>query len=234
MDGLLKPSAAIIAAPILAYALGYVYFVAYFNVFTIDIKTVAIPLEHYFVHGVIVFLGAMLPENLELADFVAPVSALVVCAGLVLPLQRWRGARAIVVALFAIPLLGAATVEAITLAHQDAGDLRATDPVYLTLDGAAGLPAPAGDAAIQETGEATALHQAQYGRIDELLRANQQGELRLAWQDSDMTVVAKSECAAAEDDNCFWRVYRLPTSQVTVTASIGASLPMQGQQGESR
>lgn len=225
MGGFFGASWLLLAAPVLTYGLGYAYFVAYFGFFGLDVKAMAIPIEHYFAQGVLSFLLALLPP--EDADFVGmfPLIGVVLLVVVVLaPLGRFAKFRSLAATLIAVPLFAVTTGNAFVQGRAGADEVLDGRASYLVL----AQPAAAPDAALvadcpgpnRAADEAPPQDRSAWPAF--FARANHCGLLHRVWQDSETTVVAAHWCwRAGGGQNCSWEVLRLPTEQVAATVLEG-------------
>lgn len=211
----LGPSSVILVAPVIAFGLGYAYFVGYFGFFGVHITALAIPPEHFFVQGALSFLIALLPEHMTFSQLVPLLSLIVLLAAVIVPVERLGRFRSMIAWFAVVPLLASGAFSAFHQGVAEAEAVRQGQPVFLRLEGvAAGEPAACGTAAAQpmqnwETQQAA------------LLQANACGALFSIWQDDDRTIVGVRSCQ--DDDGspraCYWRVYNISTETIAATAT---------------
>ena len=215
MGGFVGASSLILVAPVLTYALGYAYFVSYFGSFGLDVKAVAIPIEHYFVQGVLSFLIALFPEDMDFFQFLPLLSTIVLVVVALAPLGKVAQFRGLIAAAAFVPLLVAAPAAAYRQGQADAGNLFNTPPVYLALaeiPGVAAVPAPTEEQSCQQlvAGGAQEAAARWSARAAALTAANECGNVRLIWQDGNATTVGARSCRrVGGGQECGWQVFRV-------------------------
>jgi hypothetical protein len=237
MGNLFKQPAAILFVIVVAYLCGWVRLYAYFDQFSINLLSIDVPYEHYFVWGgwVLVYLMLRLFDG-EPNAVVFAVSILV----LVLSVYMWTDK---------VPAEGAESGEAPKArsgpkyAHIRAGFGWVAAIVATIVAGLAaydfgetaagkldGVKAPVqivleadqlSIASLQAEDEVAASQPPQPRVSTEFQRLNRTGALYLVWQDVDLTVLAAREpaCVEAQGSTCPWRIYRLRTEQISLTQS---------------
>lgn len=238
MGGFLGASSLILVAPVLAYALGYSYFVSYFGFFGLDVKAVGIPIEHYFVQGVLSFLLSLFPEDMDVLQFVPLVSSVALAIVLTAPLGKLARFRGMMAAAAFTPLLVAAAIGAFRQGQAEAQNLIDDQPVYLALgalsettaavetsDGQPGQTVPDICQAPDRAGnEVRAQVRTRSARVAALALANECGGLRRIWQDGNAITVGSHWCwRSGAGQECGWQVFRISSDQVAVTAFDGRS-----------
>lgn len=224
MGGFVGASSLILVAPVLAYALGYTYFVSYFGSFGLDIKAVGIPIEHYFVQGVLSFLIALFPEEMDFFQFLPLLSTIVLVVVVLAPLGKLTQFRGIIGAAALVPLLVAAPAGAFRQGQADAEVLLSKPPVYLALADIPGMAQAAPEQAQScqqlESGAAQESPTARWSaHAAALARANECGNVRLIWQDGNATTVGVRSCRpVGGGQQCGWQVFRVSAEQVAITA----------------
>lgn len=237
MGGFVGASSLILVAPVLAYALGYSYFVSYFGFFGLDVKAVGIPIEHYFVQGVLSFLLALFPEDMEFLQFVPLLSVIVLAVVVTAPLGKLARFRGMLGTAAFVPLLVAAAMGAFRQGQVEAQDLIRDQPVYLALGAISDGPRPGvardeqgaapGDVcqSLDQAGnQVRAERRTWSARALALAAANECGGLRRIWQDDNAITVGSRWCwRSGGGQECSWQVFRISSNQVAVTAFDGSS-----------
>lgn len=211
----LGPSSVILVAPVIAFGLGYAYFVGYFGFFGVHITALAIPPEHFFVQGALSFLIALLPEHMTFGQLVPLLSLIVLMTAVVIPVERLGRFRNTIAWSAVVPLLAAGAFSAFHQGVTEAEAVRQGPPVYLRLDGvAAGEPAACGEPAAQPPAPNWETQQAA------LMQANACGALFQIWQDDERTIVGVRACEADDGAHraCYWRVSNISTETIAASA----------------
>lgn len=227
--GLLGASSVILAAPVLAYGLGYAYYTGFFGYFGVDITTVVIPVEHYFVQGVLSFLIALTaPSEMGATRLVPLLCSIVLLGALLFP--QFARFRTIVAWVVIAPLLSTGVFGAFQQGREEAAEVINSRQVFLDLRGLLGeaVGAARSVGVGNACGEETMSDASWTARHAALARANECGRLLRIWQDNEATVVATRVCTAAAPaaNACRWQVYRLASDEVAITATESDSGPV--------
>lgn len=218
MGGFVGGSSLILAAPVLTYALGYAYFVSYLGSFGLDVIAVAIPIENFFVQGVLSFLIALFPEEMDFFQFLPLLSTIVLAVALVAPLGKFSQFRGVTGAAALAILVVSAGPAAFRQGQSAAEGVILRPPVYLGLGelSPAAPAAPIQEQTCEPLGEPTARWSAHAAA---LASANECGHFRLIWQDGNATTVGARSCwRVGGGQECGWQVFRVSAEQVAITA----------------
>ncbi len=213
--GLLGASSVILAAPVVAYGLGYAYYKSYFGFFGVDVLTLTIPIDHYFAQGVLSFLIA-LAGSAETGVFRwAPlICTLVLLAALVFP--QFARFRTIVAWIVIVPLLASGGVSAFQQGQEEASTLADGPPAFVELgDLSAAVSSSAERNVCDERSGSTVGWTARRAR---LVQANECGWLRNIWQDSQTSILGTRVCLGEAEESCRWQVFRFSPEQFALTA----------------
>jgi hypothetical protein len=220
MGDIFKHPATYLALPIVVYFLGWSYLYTYFGFFEIELANLQLPLEHFFTIGFNALVRGIATEfpgdGFVTAQHVAIVSAVLLAAAILAPIQRLMRLRLYLGLLFAVIHVAAGWSVVIKMAQQDMLDL--PKPVRVVM----AAPSP-GEEVAQTAAEANPLR-AQIKQhsdeiSDEFEQWNVAGFLRLIYQHPEYVVVGYADCesGAALAHTCEWMVWTIPKESIRMT-----------------
>lgn len=215
-NGLFGASSVILAAPVLAYGLGYAYYRGYFGFFGVDVLSLPIPIDHYFAQGVLSFFLALVGSaDTGVARWVPLLSTLILILALVFP--QFARIRTIVAWVVILPLLTSGIASAFQQGREEAATLIDAGPVFVDL-GQITDPSSAPPECAVAPGHTDTWTE----RRAALIAANECGRLRSIWQDERGSVVGTEVCAV--NTPCRWQVYRLSAEDFALTTTESESV----------